>query len=1153
MSKSLPLPPKTSMFWVDHAYSCEEATAAYEADGNLLSFAKVSENPSDDVAGSPPKHSMFWEGGTEKIEPPVQKEPEPRKFTKPKTSSEAAPAHFVPVRYALDQLESEDTQSFGLPEHWRGQGPARLNTLSYTLRQLRDGWLYVYDAKQKTLDEYEVKGAQFTYYKLSESEDPQSSQRGSPQKTSPFLSYSEGSVLSLCFSEHRWTWTMYLKVLDNASSHIGRMQTVVLMPNDHQRHISPIENLTEVADIEASAIEDGRFAQSCVVTMADDASSTIKPVAVESDITGALPEDEAAYFVAVTDHAADVRDMALHFASIASPYRLFTEQYASQWQLMQTAMQLCLFGASDKIDFPYRVRSKSQQLEFYQKMGEYYDNLGMLELTQQSQGPIVKGMPSTFSQGDIDYYQHQTTLVAESIQKEFGISASQFGRYEQWIATDRWRRQLNWQQMLSEMQALSEQKEAMLAQVVAAKQDFIAALEALSPHHLEQIFDLYSEETQWSLSQLHLEAVESFSLVIEEDDRGWAESQWSKPTSMLPLYTAGFSRSIYKKLEGALPSPLEVNSESQEGIMEHVSAWSNRTGMYAKIIDFMSNPNSSETMILKDLAQGFQELDKIFKAAASAAMRGVAEFSLSYSAQASSLLMATLSKPMQRHHFHWRAAFAEIVAHATAVTIPNDYAAKFADWRERMNQSHKELKLVNQELAAQRSNKVSSKQRQALLDKKRHLQKVVNANALGYPQRIVLEGNLVQRTLELQRKILSNQVKNLHTLFENVGGLSFLAFLFNAIALGDAIITIEETGLMSEDDFLDVQQKLFYVAAAWTGIRTGTLWNNVKAESQLRTHSMKSLQQLVDKKAEGFTGLAVDDLKRFNKWLAITASFGMLASGIEAYRSFQKIDQSHGVEKTIQRIHFSSLGAMTLVGLFQATGASTGALSANILFGGPVMAALLTLTLVYLWANSALGDLKQDRYQKWLDRLPWGYHPERARWSQAATLAEREQQDSQLVQEALFELRSIVQQPTVYHKPIEQVQAFPRYSHKTMVGIEVHIQLPNSVAKQGVKLRTNTQASAEELTAGRWYPNAELESLAASATPGKSVYSVTLPVRDNMQYLALQISYPSEEGERHYWLQHAIKQTASYSVISESSKQAAIIQTLSDTQGETVL
>ncbi len=606
--------------------------------------------------------TVCFEGGTEKIEPPVQTEPEPRQFNQPKIATEATSAHFVPVRYALDQPDSDSLPLFGLPEQWRGSGPARLNTLSYTLRQLRDGWLYVYNAQEETLDEYEVKGNQFTHYKLGENEDPQSPQRGSPQASLPYLSYLEGSLVSLCFSEHRWTWTMYLKVLDNPSSHIGRMQTVVLNPSEHQRHIGPIENLTEVADIEASATEDGRFAQSSVATVADEHDSIIKPIAIESDITSAIPEEESAYFVAFTDHAADIRDMAIHFACLASPYRLFTEQNASQWQLMQTAMQLCMFGASDKIKYPYHVRKKSQQLEFYQKMSEYYDNHAMLELTQQYQGPIAKGMPAPFSQGDIDYFEHQTSAVAESIQKEFGISASQFGRYEQWIAGDRWRRQLNWQQMLSEMQALSEQKEAMLAQIVATKQDFIAALEALSPHHLEQIFDLYSEETQWSLSHLHLEVMESFSLVIEEDDRQWADGQWSKPTSMLPLYTAGFSRSLYNKLGESLPSPIEAEDESEETIMEHVSAWSSRTGMYAKVADFMSNPNSAETMILKELAQGFQELDKVFKAAAGAAMRGVAEYTVSVSAKASSLMMAYLSKPLHRHSFCWFAIAAQYAA-----------------------------------------------------------------------------------------------------------------------------------------------------------------------------------------------------------------------------------------------------------------------------------------------------------------------------------------------------------------------------------------------------------------------------------------------------------------------------------------------------------
>ncbi|MBN3575369.1 hypothetical protein [Vibrio neptunius] len=59
MSNYLPIPPKTSMFWDDHDFTFEQAKSAYEADGNLLSFANVSDTPAEDIDGAPPKHSMF--------------------------------------------------------------------------------------------------------------------------------------------------------------------------------------------------------------------------------------------------------------------------------------------------------------------------------------------------------------------------------------------------------------------------------------------------------------------------------------------------------------------------------------------------------------------------------------------------------------------------------------------------------------------------------------------------------------------------------------------------------------------------------------------------------------------------------------------------------------------------------------------------------------------------------------------------------------------------------------------------------------------------------------------------------------------------------------------------------------------------------------
>ncbi|NMV21562.1 hypothetical protein HKB23_04005, partial [Vibrio parahaemolyticus] len=86
-----------------------------------------------------------------------------------------------------------------------------------------------------------------------------------------------------------------------------------------------------------------------------------------------IPEEESGYFVAIKDYAADIQDMSLHFVGAASPYRLFTDQFSNQWNLMQTAMQLCMFGASDNIDMPTGVKRKNQELEFYMDMADYYD------------------------------------------------------------------------------------------------------------------------------------------------------------------------------------------------------------------------------------------------------------------------------------------------------------------------------------------------------------------------------------------------------------------------------------------------------------------------------------------------------------------------------------------------------------------------------------------------------------------------------------------------------------------------------------------------------------------------------------------------------------------------------------------------------------
>ncbi|WP_093275731.1 DUF2235 domain-containing protein [Vibrio xiamenensis] len=65
---SHPFPPKHSMHWRTSPYTYEQAVSEYDAKGHLLDLTEKPNQASDDQAGSPPEHSLFWQGQTEPID-----------------------------------------------------------------------------------------------------------------------------------------------------------------------------------------------------------------------------------------------------------------------------------------------------------------------------------------------------------------------------------------------------------------------------------------------------------------------------------------------------------------------------------------------------------------------------------------------------------------------------------------------------------------------------------------------------------------------------------------------------------------------------------------------------------------------------------------------------------------------------------------------------------------------------------------------------------------------------------------------------------------------------------------------------------------------------------------------------------------------------
>ncbi|WP_417884483.1 T6SS effector BTH_I2691 family protein [Vibrio rumoiensis] len=163
----------------------------------------------------------------------------------------------IPVRYAIDDVDENGHQLNPLPEEGDWHGPFDLEHAKYTMRRLRDGWLYVYDEDGETFHEYQVDGANLIKYNWGADEASKApEERGSEGESKVYLSYPAKHTLYLGFSYHRWTWRVCEHMRSHAPDRKKWMRKLDLNNYCHSQslyrnHAGYYEGLTQaVADID---------------------------------------------------------------------------------------------------------------------------------------------------------------------------------------------------------------------------------------------------------------------------------------------------------------------------------------------------------------------------------------------------------------------------------------------------------------------------------------------------------------------------------------------------------------------------------------------------------------------------------------------------------------------------------------------------------------------------------------------------------------------------------------------------------------------------------------------------------------------------------------------------------------------------------------
>ncbi|MDO6707281.1 LysM peptidoglycan-binding domain-containing protein [Photobacterium sp. 1_MG-2023] len=288
-----------------------------------------------------------------------------------------------PVRYALDACNAQGQGLHPIPdtETFSG-GIFQADDTPYTLRQLRDGWLYalspVPDSESWTLEEYKIEQGEFRRVIGQTAEARQKAEPGRPK--THILCVSDRPYY-LAYAVKRWTDRICDYYLGNAEARDGWLRQVNLNTSGAATHRTDVADVEcYVADVNAQAQE--RFAGTCAPLSGDvDRPNDfihIPPKKTLASYTYQAPSAYVQQIVALDDPLADLSDLFLallepvlittpdesthrkvvvaeairSMVRVPIPKDKMPEIQPEQWVEFESALDVCLEYEYQKVHLP---------------------------------------------------------------------------------------------------------------------------------------------------------------------------------------------------------------------------------------------------------------------------------------------------------------------------------------------------------------------------------------------------------------------------------------------------------------------------------------------------------------------------------------------------------------------------------------------------------------------------------------------------------------------------------------------------------------------------------------------------------------------------------------------------------------------------------
>ncbi|HAS6280548.1 TPA: hypothetical protein I7215_15640 [Vibrio vulnificus] len=966
----------------------------------------------------------------------------------------------VPIRYAID-MERQT------PESVLGRGPLSIST-PYVLRQLRDGWLYIYDDPTQEITEYKVEGASLT---------------------GDANIYLEGTTLHIAFSLIQWTKRIVDTLKQDSSLRHRWMRRVVCIEGE-QWHVGDESTLEHVSDMNTCPHD---FIMSSVslreppkVDSGDEVESNPTADAIMSQFVTSKPtfsagewlgnaQGDVTLVVALDDVLSDVLDLTipLNVPIIENLSITKDEDEFHKLEMARIARSLARVQVPEskwssninKSTYPYF------EADLHAYFKEREADVTELVAKQQKQSYVSLNTKehSTYGSKGLKILRERWDYVPDALDHKLWFERRKYVDEVNWKKLDRFS---------NEMESKLGEAETKIDLYMRELYSGLQGADVVDP--MRYGIDLYTQEGMNHYIVLTHEIFTTMQLAVQNRERELKKlNEFLAGRNILSFAPYGGSESLSFAVTRELDNTESIN------LVPH---YTNIVGAFDKLKDLMQHGTGRDVIWVRELTEEARAVLDILGKTLKGELSDYLNHLLLY------IYPDRLSSPPLL--FEIKRAIWWCRIKQEVPRFNDDYINGTQRFRKEFKQLVKELsdeyyKLDKHTIWPVRKYNQYKKLRTSLLEKLvEHPDLIsIRADESFRQSRKALHARYMQ--------LVGGKFTQASTAYSSVGGNAALTVLLNSINLNMLSGTLGDTGKGS-----DVHSKALQdvgIGLMWLISASGDLTKNLvgsylsKSISDMKT---KTVMEIASAKSIKIRGISANRI--FVSALVTGAMFGAIASAWEIYKNNRLFLQSNNIyEKGLLLLISSSYLAQ--FGVYMAVYIRASIL--NIAVGNLLLPWMVTVggwvAISTVFIQILYEISKKNEIEKWLSESTWG--KSNAKWS-------KEKELSEYKKIALKPIVEIKEQASVFPYGMEKTTPSSEgYYHASTTKMAVNSPLCRYVCRfyvpdpeQGIVLTILNNATFIQKS-GKW----EQEE-------GQYFYEIAMESRTGLR---VNVTYASDESD----------------------------------------